>query len=85
MTRALDGVSTVAGSPDIAIDTQQARGYAIQHIAGRRASGQITTEYFTKVGLQGVQGVETTRIFQIIVNGAFWEGGGTEAIDRRQR
>jgi hypothetical protein len=74
-TRSVDGVSYATGSPDITVDTKQVRGYAIQHIAGRR-DRYARTNYFVQTELQGVQAIDPTRIYEVILAGAEWQGGG---------
>lgn len=68
--RSTDGVSTIAGSPDINISTDRARGYAFQRMQSRREQYGLSN-YFVSLGASGFQGSEATRVFEFIVNGCY--------------
>jgi hypothetical protein len=72
VTRAIDGISTVAGSPDVFVDTQKSRGYAIHRSQSRRERYSLS-DYFVSVELVGVQGGEPTRVFEVVLDGVFRE------------
>jgi hypothetical protein len=69
-SRSVDGVTTIHGSPDINILTDRTRGYAFQRMQSRREIyGQGS--YFVSLEVAGSQGIEATRIFEIILNGVY--------------
>lgn len=72
VSRSVDGISTILGSPDVTVDTQKVRGYAIQRMQSHRERYSLSN-YFVSVELTGVQGVNPTRVFQLTLDGVYRE------------
>jgi hypothetical protein len=64
-----DGISVKQDSTAITVDATSPRGYAIQRMSGHRDPYGFGNRYVS-LELNGVQGLDPQRIFEIVINGA---------------
>jgi hypothetical protein len=63
-----DGVAVAAGQPSLVVDVSSPRGYAIQRMSGHRDPYGYGHRYLA-TQLNGVQGAEPHRLYQLVLNG----------------